>query len=121
MAKSRRNLGQWGEKKAVEYLRSCGFVIREQNLWTEYGELDIIASKDGFVIFFEVKTRKSLMFGPPEVSITDKKRERLIQSALAYMQEHPELGYNWQIDVISIQLDKSGTPEIFHFKNAIDS
>lgn len=121
MAKSKQSLGKWGEEKAVDYLHSLGFVIWETNARTAYGEIDIVAEKDRLVVFVEVKTRRSKRYGPPEVSITDNKREKLIQSAMAFMQEHPELGNDWQIDVISVQHYKPGPPDIIHFENAISS
>jgi putative endonuclease len=70
-------------------------------------------------VFIEVKTRRTREFGFPEVSITKTKKRKLIDSALSYMQDHPELGQDWQIDVISVQQIEPDSPEIFHFKNAI--
>ncbi len=121
MAKYRQNLGKWGEKLAGKYLLDHGYKIREQNVRTAYGEIDLIASNRNCVVFVEVKTRQSNIYGPPENAITEIKKERLIQSALAYMQKHPELGNDWRIDVISIQHYEPGPPEITHFENAVNN
>jgi putative endonuclease len=119
MDKSKWNLGRWGEKKAAIYLEKQGFKILEQNARTAYGEIDIVASKSGTIIFVEVKTRRSKAYGNPEESITQEKREHIINSGRAYLVDHPELGYNWQIDVISIQCYQDHVTEIIHFENAI--
>jgi hypothetical protein len=44
----------------------------------------------------------------------------MVHSALAFMQDHPELGQNWQIDVIGIQCFPDQKHHVTHFENAID-
>ena len=119
MTKYKQNLGKWGENRAVNYLVNHGYIILDQNVRTGYGEIDIVASNGEMVVFIEVKTRKSMTYGPPEVSVDERKILKLIQSARAYMQQHPDLDNNWQIDVISIQKYSPGHEEITHFRNAI--
>ena len=119
MTKSRRNLGIWGEKKASEYLLGRGYTLCERNVRTAYGEIDIVARKDGVTYFVEVKTRRTQTFGFPEESITPMKRDHLVNSAQAYLLDHPKLDGKWQIDVIAIQHLDPGPPKIIHFKNAI--
>ena len=120
MSKSRRKLGIWGENEAERFLIELGYSIIGRNVRTSYGEIDIVAHKDGFVVFIEVKTRTTQSFGTPEDSITVAKRERLIQSAAAYLQNHPEMENSWQIDVISIQKINGKPIQITHFENAIN-
>jgi len=119
MKKYQQNLGKWGEETAVNHLISNGYVILDQNVRTGYGEIDIVASDEEVVVFVEVKTRRSILFGPPEVSINQRKKEKLIESSQSYMQEHPELGNNWRIDVIAIRQQGSEKVDITHFDNAI--
>jgi len=119
MTTSRQNLGRWGETQATIYLETRGYKILERNVHTSYGEIDIIAQKDEVAIFVEVKTRRSYTYGYPEESITPIKQEHMVNASQAYLVEHPELGNNWQIDVISIQHNQQKTPEIIHFENAI--
>jgi len=54
----RKDVGDWGERIASDYLISNGYQILERNFYTRYGEIDIVASKDEDIIFVEVKTRK---------------------------------------------------------------
>jgi putative endonuclease len=89
----------------------------ERNARTSYGEIDIIAQREKEFVFVEVKTRSSSTFGPPENSINSRKREHIIASAQAYLQDRPDLGDNWRVDVIAIRRYSDRDPEIVHFEN----
>ncbi len=52
-----KNIGDWGEEKAVEFLRRHGFEIMDRKFSTTFGEIDIVACKSGDIYFVEVKTR----------------------------------------------------------------
>lgn len=119
MTKSKKNLGNWGENRAAVHLLEHGYTILDRNARTPYGEIDIVAQKDDVTIFVEVKTRRSKTYGYPEESITSLKRVHMINASQAYLVENPELGGNWQIDVISIRQVKPESSEIIHFENAI--
>ncbi len=119
MKSRRQNVGAWGESLATDYLRGKGYDILGRNVRTPYGELDIIARMEQTTVFVEVKTRRSPTYGPPEEAITTKKREHLICSALAFLQEHPEYEGDWRIDVIAIQKFERTSPQILHYENAI--
>jgi putative endonuclease len=119
MTKSRKNLGKWGENRAVAHLLDHGYLILERNYHTSYGEIDIVVHKNDITIFVEVKTRNSKTYGYPEESITPLKKEHMINASHAYLVEHPELEGNWQIDVISISQIKRDKYEIIHFENAV--
>jgi len=119
MSSTPKSVGVWGESLATEYLQGKGYDILGRNIRTPYGELDIIARKGWVTVFVEVKTRRSSVFGLPEEAITAKKRQHLIQSAQAFLQEHPEYEGDWRIDVIAIQKFERKTPKILHYENAI--
>lgn len=114
---SRQALGRWGEDLAASYLAAQGYQVLERNVRTPHGEIDLVARDPGMLVFVEVKTRRSASFGPPEESVTPRKRLHLSASAQAYLQSHPELDGNWRLDVIAIRLFKSEPPEIVHFEN----
>jgi len=122
MAKlSGKALGQWGEALAADYLIEKGYQVLYQNFRTPYGEIDIVVQKDNVTVFVEVKTRSNTLFGYPEEAITARKRENLIESAQAFLQDRPDIEGDWRIDVIAIQrLDASENPLIDHFENAIN-
>ena len=71
-------------------LQRDGFTILETNWRFQKAEVDIIAQKDGFLIFIEVKTRGSKKFGNPSDSI-DKKKISLYKDAVeGYLEQYPQ-------------------------------
>ena len=130
MTQSPKELGQWGEALAAEYLLNNGYTIIARNERTPYGEIDLIVQqitqKDtelrnnpGVTVFVEVKTRTSKKFGYPEQSVTPRKLENLLSSAQHYLQEHAKEEVDWRIDVIAIERYGDQTPIIHHFENAL--
>ena len=121
MSSNRHALGRWGETVAADYLVGKGYKILSRSVRTPYGEIDLIAQTKDKLVFVEVKTRSTDAYGPPEASITSKKREHLINSALYFVQTHPDEEPNWRIDVIAIQRNKNGEQPIMieWFRNAI--
>ena len=73
-----QRVGKWGEQAAADFLAERGYEIVARNLRTPYGEIDLIAQKDGFTIFVEVKARTSKVFGPPEVAVTPRKQGHML-------------------------------------------
>ena len=66
----KRKEGSKYEDAAAEYLENAGYKILERNFYTHFGEIDIIAWKDGMIVFVEVKYRKSLKRGHPLEAVT---------------------------------------------------
>lgn len=79
-----QKLGREGEKIARSYLKKNGWKILEKNYKTPFGEIDIIAEKDGVVAFIEVKTRLSDIFGLPSEAVTKQRKLRYIRGANYY-------------------------------------
>ncbi len=119
MSTRRQVLGRWGEGAAAEYLTANGYTVRERNVHSAHGEIDIVASKDGLLVFVEVKTRSSHAFAYPEDSVTRRKQAYLLSAAEAYLQAHPECGETWQFDVIAVEGAPGGKAQIEHFENVI--
>ena len=119
MTRKTQAFGRWGEETAAAYLEAHGYVILGRNFHTAHGEIDIVASKAGLLIFIEVKTRSSHVFAYPEDSVTQRKQAHLLSAAADYLQAHPESSESWQFDVIAIERNPGGSPEIVHFENVI--
>lgn len=117
MTRHKQELGRWGESQAAEFLTRKGYQVLERNLRTPYGEIDLIASQEGALVFVEVKTRTTQKFGLPEEAITPQKLEHMIESAQHYLQERPEPEVDWRVDVIAIQRQADGEADIVHFEN----
>lgn len=75
----KRSIGDRGETVVVNYLIKNGYEILERNWHSRYGEIDIIASKDEYLAFVEVKTRKknSLVSGVEAVNFAKQNKIRL--------------------------------------------
>jgi putative endonuclease len=54
--KGRREIGRLGERLAAGALEKGGYRVLERNFRTREGELDLIAVRDGTLVFCEVKT-----------------------------------------------------------------
>lgn len=80
--------GKDGEDKAVDYLTDHGYTILERNWQLRIGEIDIIASKDHVIYFFEVKTRSGLKYGHPFAAISRHKRYIIRRLGSAYVANH---------------------------------
>lgn len=106
----RRDTGILGEKLAGEFLKKRGYHIRETNYRCPRGEIDIIATHKGHLVFVEVRTKKSLEFGSPEESITPGKQRRLRTVAAYYRQTHHNLPELWRIDAVAVEMDQGGEP-----------
>ena len=97
-------------------LQRDGFTILETNWRFQKAEVDIIAQKDGLLIFIEVKTRGSKKFGNPSDSI-DKKKISLYKDAVeGYLEQYPS-ELEVRFDVVNIIIGKDET-EIEHIPNA---
>lgn len=107
-----------GENLAAEYLRKKGYKIIERNFRRRYGEIDIIASNDDTLVFFEVKTRKSILYGTPLEAITRWKLQELVRTAQFYKLAHRHLPELMRIDAISITLNHENRLDtIEHIEN----
>ena len=95
-------LGQWGERKAEDFLIENGFVILDRNFRSRRGEIDLIVEKDGVIHFVEVKTRSSEEHGIPSEAITGKKISRILMTIHYYIYINQLEDTDIQIDVIEI-------------------
>ena len=108
MTRAKVNLGKRGEELAVDKLATLGYTLVARNYRCAYGEIDLIARHGATLVFVEVRTRRGQQFGSPEESITARKQAHLIHAAQNYLQENAMSDENWRIDVVAIEIDKSG-------------
>lgn len=113
----RKKLGAWGETLACDYLSKKGYELLEKNYHTRYGEIDLIMKNGKQLVAVEVKTRKSTIFGIAEDSITRKKYQAIQSTMFVYLESHPDVGTDWQLDILVIETDGAGKPEIIHYEN----
>ena len=115
MAKHNK-LGKEGELIAFMFLQKEGFHILKTNWHYQKAEVDIIAQKDGFLVFVEVKTRSNKKFGKPEEAIDKKKIPLYKDAAEGYLEQYPS-EEEIRFDVISIVIAKDET-QIEYFPDA---
>ena len=113
--------GVWGEIYAARYLRDNGYRICGSNYRTRFGELDIIAEKDGVLVFVEVKTRSDGMLARPMEAVDRQKQRKLSLAAKQFFRhESPQMPARF--DVIEVYLDACQKPsQICHIPDAFDS
>ncbi|RYE24489.1 MAG: YraN family protein [Sphingobacteriales bacterium] len=106
-----------GEQLAQNFLLNKGYSVLHTNWCFGKKEVDVVAEQNGLLIFVEVKTRASAMFGYPEEAVNMRKMGFLKEAAEAFMELHPEY-QKVQFDIISILLDDKKVKEIRHFEDA---
>lgn len=109
-----RTIGAAGEDLACRYLEKNGYKILERNKhYSRFCEIDIIAQIKDKVVFVEVKTRQTNLYGTPFEAVTKTKYDNICKGVQYYLAENKVKKY--QIDVIGITLK----PEIKieHLKN----
>jgi putative endonuclease len=108
--------GATGEDVATKYLENKGFLIIDRNYRKRWGELDIIAQKDGTVHFVEVKTVSRKSYGGnfekeinnyrPEDNMHPWKIQRLRRALQTYLLEKFKNDPKWQFDLACVFLDQ---------------
>ena len=86
MSEGRQRIGRRGEELAKRHLERSGYSILETNYRANGGEIDLVAEKDGALVFVEVRTRTGHTAGSPEESVTPLKRSHLVAAAQEYLQ-----------------------------------
>lgn len=105
----KKKVGNLGEDIACVYLEKAGYSIVDRNYLRKYGELDIVAIKDGEYHFVEVKcvTRETVTHETgyrPEDNMHPWKLKRLARTIQAYILDK-KVGDNWQFHVITVILN----------------
>lgn len=96
--------GKLAEDFAVRLLDSHGYKIIDRNFHSKFGEIDIIALKDDYLAFIEVKARWSLKFGRPEESVTRSKLWKIGKTGEYYSLLHPILPKKLRIEVVALEI-----------------
>lgn len=89
MNRYKKNLGDFGEYVAADFLEAKGYRILERNYYTFGGELDLVIEDRKYLIFVEVKTRKSTQYGVPAEAVDWKKQQHMLSAAREYLRQNP--------------------------------
>ena len=117
----RNNLaGAWGEALAAEYLRKKRYSLVATNFRTRFGEIDLIVRDRKFLVFVEVKLRKSDKYAKAFEYVDRNKQDRIRVSASIYLSQNPTV-LQPRFDVIEIYAPDgihTANPEITHMEDA---
>lgn len=118
----RKRTGDQGEEIAAAFLIARGYRILERNFRCKGGEVDIIARApaDKSLVFIEVKTRRDLSYGVPQLAVTPFKQHQISKAALTWLSIKRLHDSNARFDVIAILLHINSPHEIEHIQNAFD-
>jgi putative endonuclease len=102
MSIARQELGRQGETLACEELERLGYAIVARRYRTRAGEIDVVASDAGTVVFVEVKTRLDVSFGDPVEAVTPEKQRRVVAMATDYVARHDLDETPCRFDVVTV-------------------
>jgi len=102
----RRAHGRFGEDRAAAWYEANGYAVLARNWRTREGELDLIARKDGVVVFCEVKARASNAFGAPVEAVTRAKQRQVRHMAVAFLADQNLRADELRFDVVSVLAGK---------------
>ena len=117
MLNRQQQFGKKSEQLAAEFLKRGGYRILETNYRSKLGEIDIIASEKGTIVFVEVKARNTSRFGSPKGAVTPAKQRKISMAALDYLKRSGQTAASARFDVVAIDT-ASGKIDIEVIKNA---
>lgn len=114
LSQNKRQTGAAYELKAEEYLLGNGYKILERNFRNRSGEIDLIAKKEGYICFIEVKYRTTSDFGSPLEAIDVRKQNQIRKVAIYYLMKNKLSEWTpCRFDVIAFEGEK-----LTHIENA---
>ena len=113
-------LGKWGEALVAEDLRQKGWQVLAAGYRCRLGEIDLIARKGRFIVFLEVKLRKSEDYGRAAEAVDRRKQSRLRATAQLYLAQRPtDLQPRFDVaEVYAPQGMETPAPRIGYIENA---
>ena len=110
-------LGKDGEDVAAAHLQSRGYRVLERNFRCDAGEIDIIAERDGALVFCEVKTRRTDRWGQPSEAVHPRKQARIRRLAAAWLGASGRRAHSIRFDVVSVVVEP-GASRLEHIEDA---
>ena len=112
--------GAWGEAVGAEYLRKKHYKIVASGYHSRFGEIDLIVQNRKYLVFVEVKLRRSPKFAQAREFVDFRKQDKLRATASIYLSENPT-ALQPRFDVIEIYAPEGTatvSPEICHLEDA---
>lgn len=118
MTFARKQLGAGSEERASRLLEEKGMKILARNFRCALGEIDLVAQDGPTLVFVEVKSRRSLDFGPASLAVNWRKQKKITQLAQLYLKQRKLFNIPCRFDVVSIHYPEQGKPLLDHIPNA---
>ena len=112
----RQAVGAFGEAYAARHLVAGGMVLLDRNWRCEAGEIDLVLRDGDVLVFCEVKTRTSTLYGNPLEAVTDQKAARLRRLAARWLSAHRVHPRDVRIDLVGVLVPRRGAPTLEHLR-----
>ncbi len=99
-------VGQRAEQMARKHLEEKGFRFLYKNYRSGNYEIDLVMQDGAYLVFVEVKARRSQRFGTPGEAVTKAKQQRLGTAATAYLEESGLMESPVRFDVVEVYLGR---------------
>lgn len=114
-----KEIGNYSEELATNYLKNHGYTILERNFRNFLGEIDIICKTKDLLVIIEVKGRYNYDYGIPKESVTLHKQKAIIKVATSYISYKELSNINLRFDVIEVYLNEQNT--LFKIEHIVDA
>jgi len=114
---NKHEVGLMGQQAAEKFLQDKGYEILARNYRLKTGEIDLIAKDGEYIVFVEVKFRKSLAYGYPREAVGYTKQKRIVNTARHYITKYQLSEMDIRFDVVEV-LQQHGQLYASHIENA---
>ena len=105
---ARNDVQKVGEDAAAELLAAEGWTVLHRNWSLHLGELDIVARREGCLVFVEVKARRGPAYVDPALGVDWRKQRQLRRVAEAYLALEKPVFAECRFDVMGVVVGPSG-------------
>lgn len=116
----KKEIGVLGEDFTARYYEKLGYEIKEKNYHSRYGEIDVIAENEEYIVFVEVKTRKAGSMVSPSQAVSRSKQKKIILTAMQYIGENDCFKQS-RFDVFEIWQNEGRIFKFNHIEDAFDT
>lgn len=114
---NKRQLGSVGEDEALKTYEKLGYTLVRRNYQIQGGEIDLIVKNREFLVFCEVKLRRSDAFGAGAEAVTYQKQRHILNTAQRFLEENP-VGGQVRFDVAVVTPASGGGYAVELIENA---
>jgi putative endonuclease len=103
-----RTLGALAERVAASFLAMKGYAVLEAGYRFHSKEIDLVAERDGRIVFVEVKFRRTGRCGLPREAVDARKKRQILFAARGFLAQRGLHERPSRFDVVEVSLDEGG-------------